>query len=453
MLPGSQRVDLAITHATLLDVRSGRTVPETTVLAAHGLIVGVFPGGDRIPDHRSAQTINARGRLLTPGFIDAHLHTHLIFGDSTTTAGAVNARLVMQSDSIASYRRTLAQTYLPYGVTAVRDVGSDEQYLPMLLAWTTPSASAPDFYPSGAYLVSPESGRKPVAFGVAVADSAGAVAKVQQYYKLGIRNIKLYWRLQPPAFHAALVEAQRLGMNVTAHVDEQVLTIDQAINMGVRNLEHIHVFAMSVMPEKEVDAFYDALPVTLPGLTQQSPGVFYAGIPEFWNHLGPDDSRVVALIDRLKTDTVGVTPTLHVFAGPLGLSYFTARSWRAQDVTTGFTPGQRARAIAGYRIMASYVKRMYEAGVPLRVGTDALDPGKSLLSELLLLHDAGIPMSGVLRIATLETAEGIGHAGEYGSIEVGKRADMILFDRSPLTDPQGLVGPKLVIKDGTIWAH
>jgi len=85
--------------------------------------------------------------------------------------------------------------------------------------------------------------------------------------------------------------------------------------------------------------------------------------------------------------------------------------------------------------MASYVKRMYDAGIRLNLGTDAHDAGKAALSEMLLLHEAGIPMIGVFRIATLHTAQDIGHGSEYGSIEVGKRADLILFRRKSTKQP------------------
>jgi len=445
------RADLAITHAALLDVRTGRVVPETTVLATNGLITGVYFGG-RIPGYRAARTINARGRLLTPGLIDAHLHTHLIFGDSSTTAGLVNGALSMDPDSIARYRRAFANAYLPYGVTTVRDVGSDEHYLPMLLAWTDRSPDAPDFYPSGAYLVSAEGGRSPVPFAVAVSDSAAAAAKVREYYAKGLRNIKLYWRLRPSAFHGALLEAQRLGMNVTAHIDQQVMTVDEAVDMGLRNVEHVHTLAISVMSREELTAFYQSVPASLGVTSPQSPGFFYQFIPEFWNHLGPSDPRVLALVTKLGADSVILTPTLHVFAGPLGLAYFPVRSWRPQDDATALSPQQRAHAITGYRIMASYVKRMHDSGVRLAVGTDALDPGKSVLSEMLLLHDAGIPMADVFRIATLNSAIGIGQGEAYGSIVQGKRADMILFEQNPLSDAQNLIGQKLVIKDGVEWA-
>jgi imidazolonepropionase-like amidohydrolase len=115
-----------------------------------------------------------------------------------------------------------------------------------------------------------------------------------------------------------------------------------------------------------------------------------------------------------------------------------------------WTTLQREHIVAGYRIMASYVRRMYDDGIRLNLGTDAHDPGKAALSEMLLLHDAGIPMAGVFKIATLDSAQDIGHGAEYGAIEVGRRADLILFDRNPLEDPQGLLAGKTVIKDGVI---
>lgn len=442
--------DLAITHASVLDVRSGRVLPETTVLIRDGTISAVVSDRDW-PGRDARRVVDARGRLLTPGLIDVHSHTHLIFGDSSTTAGRVNAALVMHSDSIAAYRRIFAESYLPFGVTGVRDVASDERNLPMLLSWMHRSANAPDFFPVGAYLVSTEPGRTPVEFAVAVLDSQSAAAKVRQYHDLGIRDIKLYWRLREPAFRGALFEAQRLNMNVTGHVDEQVMTIPQALNIGLRNIEHVHTLARSVIPDSELGSLYADFPIRLGGAKPGSPGLFFLVIPEYWNHLGPNDARILGLVARFRTEDVSLTPTLHVFAAPLGLAYFPPRVWNARESTAGFTQPQRQRAIAGYRIMASYVKRMYDAGVRLNLGTDALEPGKAALSEMLLLHDAGIPMTGVFRIATLNSARSIGRGAEFGAVEVGMRANLVLFEDSPLVNPRALLGPKTVLKDGVEW--
>src|SRR5258708_5049245 len=86
--------------------------------------------------------------------------------------------LMTDAARIAAYRRRYAEVYLPYGVTSVRDVGSAERDLPMLLAWMKRSPLAPDFYPVGAQFVSPEEGRTPPPFQHAVSDSAAAGEQV-----------------------------------------------------------------------------------------------------------------------------------------------------------------------------------------------------------------------------------------------------------------------------------
>ena len=108
------------------------------------------------------------------------------------------------------------------------------------------------------------------------------------------------------------------------------------------------------------------------------------------------------------------------------------------------------RARRGFGVALSYVAAMHKGGVKLAIGSDAVEPGKSVLSEILLLHDAGIPMATVLQIATLGSAEAIELSDFYGSIEPGKKAHFVLFDESPLDDPKALLGGKTVIKDGAL---
>jgi imidazolonepropionase-like amidohydrolase len=96
---------------------------------------------------------------------------------------------------------------------------------------------------------------------------------------------------------------------------------------------------------------------------------------------------------------------------------------------------------------------MFDAGIQLNMGTDCSDPGKAALSELLLLNDLGIPMADVLRIGTINGAKAIGQEINYGSIETGKRANLIVFSQNPLDDPKNLLSSKIVIKDGKIWSE
>ncbi len=334
---GSRRspADLIITHAAVLDVRTGKVLPNQAVVIQHGMIESVQPTG-----HRSSppaiRSLDAQGRLVTPGLIDVHSHSFLYLPNDTA--------LVMTPDSIKAYRHVLATEYLPYGVTVVRDVGSSERVLPMLLAWMKPSLDAPDFYPSGAHLISPDPKWTPRSWQVVVADSAAAAAKVRDYYQFGIRNIKLYWGLRAPEFRGALYQAQALGMNVTGHVDQGVMTIGQALDLGLHNVEHIHTFALSVLTASDFDPFKAQLQLDLGvSFDHHPPTASYLLPPELWAYLGPQNARVLALIAKFKADDASLTPTLHVFAQRLGLTYFQSAPRDSREDTSVWSTRQRAR--------------------------------------------------------------------------------------------------------------
>jgi hypothetical protein len=87
------------------------------------------------------------------------------------------------------------------------------------------------------------------------------------------------------------------------------------------------------------------------------------------------------------------------------------------------------------------VSILYRRGAPLLVGTDASNPfvvpGFSIHDELRRLHQAGLDRYEVLRIATTVAADFVGEAAATGTVEVGKRADLLLLDRNPLEDLGG----------------
>jgi imidazolonepropionase-like amidohydrolase len=112
---------------------------------------------------------------------------------------------------------------------------------------------------------------------------------------------------------------------------------------------------------------------------------------------------------------------------------------------------QRTRALAGYERFEDLVLALHRAGVTLAVGTDTRYPGKTVLSEILLLERAGIPMAQTLTIATLGGAEVLERGVDYGAVEAGKKAHLIIFDRNPLEEPRAILGAKTVIKDGRVW--
>jgi len=444
---GGARADLVLTDARVLDVESGEVRRGRTVVIEDGEIRGIRPGGRPLPE--ADRTLDAGGRLVTPGLVDVHGHMAFVLGDSVSSGGGYITDLDASRDSLAAYRERYARAYLGHGITTVRDVGSPEADLALLSDWyRKPSPGLPDFHPSGAALVSPPRGdRAPYQGHVVVADPEAARDKVRSYGDLGFRHLKLYWRLREPEFRAALEEARRLDMTVTGHVDFHVLGFERALDLGLRSFEHAYTVGVGAMTDAEYRQLWQEDVPAAYGDRRR--GLFHLGVTEVFQQLGPDDPDTLALIDRLARTGSTVTTSLHILAQQVGVAPFVVRSGTSFDDVSGLTDDQRARARRGYGILADYVRRMHEAGVRLALAPDWVQPGRVALSEMWLLHRAGIPMEEVFRIATLQGARAM-DLRDRGTLEPGTRADLVIWDGDPLVDRDALFGGKTVVRAGRL---
>lgn len=433
---GAKRpVQLIIKNASLFNVHTKQTEPNRAVLIDNGRITRIIDS-QKLGDVPADTIIDAQGKLLTPGFFDVHFHSLDILGDSCS----------MHPDSIAQYQKIFAREFLPYGITGVRDAGSPEKYLPMMQAWMRSTPNAPDYYPCGGAFVTHDSTRKPYIGHAVVKDPAEAAQKVQQYYDRGIRHIKLYWRLQENEFKSALNKARELKMHTFGHIDNGVIGIQKALELGLKDFEHVFTLGREVLDSAELEFIFQEA-------DKKWGSSYFSAIMEYFNYLGENNPKMLALLEKLKQNGASVTPTIHVFAQPLGLSYFSAPPPEEFLNTSKWPKKQLGRAISGYKILASYVKLMHEKGIRLNTGTDSKNPGKAVLSEMLLLNDSGISMPDVLVIATLNSAKSVAVDSVFGSLDVGKKANLVLFEKNPLHDPQNLLLMKTVIKDGVVWKN
>ena len=432
--------DLVIINATVFNSQTGEPVPGQMIVIDSGYITAIYNS----PVEMAADsTLDAKGKLVTPGFIDAVGHLDDIFGDRPDTLNL----------SVESCVQKFSATYLPYGVTTVRNSGDGTGYYSVAdFLRQNQRADVPDFYFSGGCIAGWYEG-SPYINHLLVQDSSEAVYWVNSLYNSGsVNTIKLYCNggMNYSIFNAALRRATQLELTVTAQVQNEI-TIDSALTLGLRNFEHASTLCYQ-------DNLFDF----------KSDGKFNDTLEKYWNndergsriytfletanYAGPDNPEIIATIRNMKAHEASMTTSLHFFAQWLGKTWFCSSPKASRFDCSWFSENQKQRCLNGFNILAQYVRMMEEEGVNLAIGTDHRDGGKAVLSEIILLNEIGFPMSRCLQIATINTARVIGQEDKYGSIAIGKRADLIIFDTDPLVDARNILKGKTVVKDGVIAA-
>jgi imidazolonepropionase-like amidohydrolase len=103
------------------------------------------------------------------------------------------------------------------------------------------------------------------------------------------------------------------------------------------------------------------------------------------------------------------------------------------------------------RAQLGVIKAMHDAGVRIVAGTDYGLPGFSLLRELELYVAAGLSPLEAIRSATSVPAEVLGLSGDVGTIETGKRADLVVLDADPLADIRNVRSGRWVVANGRMF--
>ncbi|NNK30936.1 MAG: amidohydrolase family protein [Flavobacteriaceae bacterium] len=90
------------------------------------------------------------------------------------------------------------------------------------------------------------------------------------------------------------------------------------------------------------------------------------------------------------------------------------------------------------KTMAENLRQVYEAGIPIAVSTDAGNPGTlhgiSIYDEMEAMQQAGIPAKDILVMATKNGASAMGRLADFGTLEAGKMADLIILEKDPAID-------------------
>ncbi len=399
----------------VVDVRTGTAREKMAVALRGGWIVWIGPDREARPPP-DAVVVQAAGRTLVPGLWDLHSHP----------------------ESMGEL------LHLAAGVVAIRDLGSDaNEAQARRRATLAHTLLGPRVFLGG--LIDGE-GSLTAPGGVVVRDEAEAARAVDQFATAGFDSVKLYNSVPPSLVPAIAARAHQRGLRLSGHVP-QGMTAAQAARAGMDELHHAYFLFPSLFARQLEDH-----PQPMQVLLREAP----------WLPL--DGPQVRELIHLLREEEVAVDPTLalceSMYVGRQG-----APSAALSEVLPRLPPLVRRRVLASgvatvekeeARRLKSYLQAtvrltgaLYRGGVKVLAGSDGM-AGFTLLRELELLQQAGLQPSEVLKVATLDAAEWMGRGQELGSIEVGKRGDLLLVEGDPLADISALRGAALVFYEGAL---
>jgi len=378
----------AMTGATIVDGTGRAAIPDGVVVVRDGRIADVGPrAAVTIPP--GVPSVAVDGKTIVPGLWDMHTHVTQI---------------------------EWAPVYLAAGVTTVRDMGNEFEFVvPLRDAIASGRALGPRVLAAGLI-----DGGGPNAFGVYYAATPEeAKQAVGKYHDAGFQQIKIYSLVTPPIVEAICAEAHRLGMTVTGHVPNG-MTIEQAAAAGMDHIAHLAIRgeAGSEEVQKTIAFLRDHKTVMDPTQSWNELLGHAAGTPI--SAFQPGVLKIPAPLNRVFSN-----------AGAAGIDAATART----------------RLERGLRI----VKALHDAGVPIVAGTDEGIPGYSVHREIELYVEAGLTSMEALQAATIVPARVMKMDGELGTIERGKRADMIVLNANPLDAIRNIRAVRWTIRDGRVY--
>jgi imidazolonepropionase-like amidohydrolase len=402
---------IAIVGGTLIDGNGGTPVRDAAVIVRDGRIAAVGPAAIvAIPS--DAYRVDVHGKTILPGLWDMHSHFEQVeWGPIYLAAGVTTARDCGNEFEF---------------ITAVRDAIRDDRGVgPRLL------------------LAGVVDGTSPESAGVQRVDTPEqALYWTRRYHDAGFQQMKIYSSVKLEEEKIVIAEAHRLGMSVTGHVPEG-LDAYQTIAAGQDQINHITYVADIMHPLLPPNADRTAHKRATASIDLASPEAAKA-IEFLKAHRTVLDPTLAAFeIDEATTEkpVASIEPGANFIAPEL-----------VQSLTDVEPPSEASRLQE--QVDEKYLAilgALHRAGIPIMAGTDQTIPGHSIHREIELYVKAGFTPMEAIQAATVVPARAMGLDKDSGSVEVGKRADLIVIDGDPLEDIRNTRDVTAVITNGKLF--
>jgi imidazolonepropionase-like amidohydrolase len=437
---------IAITRVTLIDATGAAPQQDMTVLVADGRISAIGHSAQvTIPGNY--KQVDGAEKFLIPGLADMHIHL--------TGAGEPSGS-----------REFILPLLVANGITTVRDMGGKVEYLKELRAEISSGKrlGAQIFF-TGPYLDGNPPSFQP---SIVVQTPAEAAAAVDKLKAEGVDFIKVQSRLQPEPYYAIADEAKKDKIRFLGHVPDSI-TASVASDSGQASIEHLTGVLLGCSTREAELRERQVAPAKV-GESQEEK----LARERMWTKDLLDsysDEQAARLIHKFAANRTWQVPT---FPTLVHLGFITPQTDLGNDPRMKYVPEKvcenwqegRNTQLAGrdstdfvqraemIRRSLEIVGKMNQAGVPIMAGTDAaapnVFPGSSLHEDLGYLVQAGLTPMQALQAATARPAEFLGRSAQQGTIEVGKRADLVLLDANPLDDIYNTTKIRAVILNGQL---
>lgn len=380
---------VVLSGARLITMRGDEVIPEGDIVITDNRIVAIGARGEvGIPD--GAEVRDMSGKTIYPGLVDIHAHTWVAWG--------------LHRGQVSQF---LAQ--LAFGVTTQRDPQtSSEDVLTYTDLMATGELIGPRLYSTGPGVFSADNIRS-------LDDARDALRRYSEHYNT--QTIKQYLAGDRKVRQWVIMAANELGLTPTTEGGSNFTMNLSLMQDGYAGLEH----TLPISP-----LFNDVVELgRFSGITYTPTLIVAYGGPSgrqyYLTHADVDDEQ------RLRT-----------FTPHDELDKWKSTQWYRDDQYVHF-------------LHAEHLARWMEAGGKLGLGSHGEVQGIGTHWELWMMASGGMDNHDALRMATLDSADAIGLAGDLGSLEVGKLADLQVLDASPLDDLQNTTSISYVMKNGRLY--
>jgi imidazolonepropionase-like amidohydrolase len=410
---------IAFVDVNLIPMDKEQVLRNRTVIVRHDKVAEIAET-DKLVVPKDAVRIDGRGKFLMPGLADMHTHTWA------------------EADFLL---------FIANGVTTIRNMWGTHRQLAWRKRIANGSMLGPTIFTAGPLL----DGSPPVwNSSRVIVTPEEAEKEVAEEKKRGYDFVKVYNRLSLEAYQAVLDSARKLRMPVAGHVPDAV-GLERALEAGQDSIEHLTGYIEAIQTDNSpVRDKFD-----LPSRRKLIDFVDEKKIPQIiaatrkantWN--------CVTLVVHQKSVSAADAKKLLEdprmrFVPPSRLARWDpSKDFRLKDMTALDFERMQRRYIMRVRLTGE----LHRAGARVLLGTDNPNPfvipGFSVHEELQNLVKAGLSPYEAIKAGTKESAEFLDASAEFGTVEVGKRADLILLEANPLENVGSVSSPLGVMVRG-----